>query len=93
MTLSGFRIAPRRGHLDRVKRIYGYLAKMRHAAIRVCTDEPDYSDIPDFEHDWSKTVYGELKEIKPDDAPAPLGRFVTSTHYVDATLMHDVISG
>jgi hypothetical protein len=79
--------------LDRVKRLYGYLAKMRHAAIRARTDEPDYSDIPDFEHDWSKTVYRELKEIKPDDAPEPLGRFVTSTHYVDANLMHDVISG
>ena len=56
MTLSGFRIAPRRGHLDRAKRVYGYLSKMRHAAIRVRTDEPDYSDIPDFDYDWSKTV-------------------------------------
>jgi hypothetical protein len=47
MTLSGFRVAPRRGHLDQAKRVYGYLAKMRHAAICVQTDEPDYSDIPD----------------------------------------------
>ena len=93
MTLSGFRVAPRRGHLDRAKRIYGYLAKMRHAAIRVRTDEPDYSDIPDFDYDWSKTVYGELEELKPDDAPEPLGKFVTMSHYVDANLMHDVLSG
>ena len=93
MTLSGFRVAPRRGHLDRAKRVYSYLAKMRHAAIRVRTDEPDYSDIPDFDYDWSKTVYGELVELKPEDAPEPLGKFVTMSHYVDANLMHDVVSG
>ena len=28
MTMSGFRVAPRHGHLERLKRIYGYLAKM-----------------------------------------------------------------
>jgi hypothetical protein len=88
MTLSGFCIAPRRGHLDMVKRLYGNLSKMYHAAIRVCTDEPDYSDIPDVEHDCSMTVFGEPKEIKPDDALEPVGRFVTSPHYVDANLMH-----
>ena len=80
MTLSGFRAAPRRGHLDRAKRIYGYLSKMRHGAIRVRTDEPDYSDIPDFDYDWSKTVYGEVEELKPEDALESLGRFVTMSH-------------
>jgi hypothetical protein len=93
MTLSGFRAAPRRGHLDRIKRIYGYLAKMRHAVIRIRTEEPDYSDIPDTQYDWSRSVYGELEELKPTDAPEPLGRFVTLTHYVDANLMHDVVTG
>jgi hypothetical protein len=33
----------------------------------VCTDEPDYSDILDFDYDWSKKVYGELEELKPED--------------------------
>jgi hypothetical protein len=92
MTLAGFRAAPRRGHLDRVKRIYGYLAKMRHASLRIRTDEPDYSDIPDFEFDWSKSVYGESNKIIPTDSPEPLGNVVTLTHYVDANLMHDVMT-
>lgn len=35
MSLSSFKAAPRRGHLDRIKRIYGYLAKMKHAVIRI----------------------------------------------------------
>jgi hypothetical protein len=93
MTLSGFRVAPRRGHLERVKRVYGYLSKMRHAAIRIRTGEPDYSDLPDPQYDWSRTVYGTLEEDKPRDAPEPLGQYVTLTHYVDANLMHDVTTG
>ena len=31
--------------------------------------------------------------MKPTDAPEPLGRRVTLTHYVDANLMHDVVTG
>ena len=34
MSLSGFRTAPCLGHLERAKRVYGYLAKMKHAVIR-----------------------------------------------------------
>jgi hypothetical protein len=93
MTMSGFRVAPRQGHLDRVKRIYGYLSKMRHAVIRIRTEEPDYSDLPDMKYDWSRSVYGELSEVLPTDAPPPLGRYVTLTHYVDANLMHDIVTG
>jgi hypothetical protein len=47
MTMSGFRVAPRTGHLERLKRIYRYLSKIRHLAIRVRTDEPDYCDLPE----------------------------------------------
>jgi hypothetical protein len=46
MTMSGFRIAPRVGHLNRLKWIYGFLLKMKHASIRVRTEEPDFSDLP-----------------------------------------------
>jgi hypothetical protein len=38
-------------------------------------------------------VYGEISELIPQDAPDPLGKMVTLTHYVDASLMHDTISG
>jgi hypothetical protein len=93
MTMSGFRAAPRQGHLDRVKRICGYLSKMRNAVIRIRAGEPDYSDLPDIQYDWSRSVYGELTEVLPTDAPPPLGNHVTLTHYVDANLMHDVTTG
>jgi hypothetical protein len=58
MTLSGFCTAPRIGHLDRAKCVYGYLL-----------------------------------EVELTDAPEPLGKYVTLTHYVDANLFHDIITG
>ena len=66
MTLSSFRVAPRRGHLERIKRIFGYLAKMRHGTVRFRTGVPDYSSIPLEEHDWERSVYGDVKELLPD---------------------------
>jgi hypothetical protein len=94
MTMSSFRSAPRRGHLDRTKRICGYLAKMKHSAIRIRTEEPDYSDVPEINYDWQYSVYGkDSKEQVPQDSPKPLGAPVTLTHFVDANLMHDVSTG
>ena len=43
--------------------------------------------------DWSNTVYGEHSEELPDDAPAPLWKTVVLTHFYDANLMHDILSG
>ena len=34
MTMSRFRAAPRKGHLDRLKRIYGYVKKMNDVPIK-----------------------------------------------------------
>jgi hypothetical protein len=44
---------------------------------------------PDFDYDWSKIVYRDLKKMKSEDAPLPFDKFVTMLHYVDANLMHD----
>jgi hypothetical protein len=93
MTMSGFWVAPIQGHLQRLMIIYRYISKMRHATIRVCTEEPDYSDVSDLNHDWSRSVYGEITEILPRDSPEPLGKCVTLTHFVDANLMHDIMTG
>jgi Reverse transcriptase (RNA-dependent DNA polymerase) len=65
ISLSSFRAAPRVGHLERLNRIYGFLSNMSHAVLRICTEEPDYSDLPDLEHDWSRSVYGEITEVIP----------------------------
>ena len=66
----------------------GYLSKFRFAELCVLTDEPDFSDIEVAEYDWSKSVYGNVSEAVPKDAPEPLGKPVTMTHYQDANLYH-----
>ena len=93
MTLSRFHAAPRQGHLNRAKRIYGYLFNLSDGAIRFRIGELDFSSIPSQDFDWSRTVYSDAKEYIPHDCPEPLGRYVTTTHYVDANLMHDMITG
>jgi hypothetical protein len=93
MTLSRFRAMPRQGHLDRVKRIYGYLSKMRHGTIRIRTDAPDYSAIPVKMYDWEYSCYADAVEEIPFDAPKPKGKSVTTTSFFDANLYHDLISG
>jgi len=47
MTMSGFRVAPRKGHMEHVWCIVSYLVKMKHTTIRFCTEEPDFSALSD----------------------------------------------
>ena len=55
MTLSSFHIAPRIGHLSRMKRIYGYLSNFKHASICIRTDMPDFSGHVVMDQDWVNT--------------------------------------
>ena len=93
MTMSRFRVAPRQGHLDRLKRMCGYLRQSSNGAIRYRTEAPDYSGLPSQEFDWSRSIYGNVKEEIPGNIPEPLGEEVVSTSYVDANLYHDKLTG
>ena len=92
-TMSSFRAAPRQGHLDRVKRIIGFVSKFREGATRFRTEEPDFSQIEPEPYNWIHSIYGEAEEIIPDDAPEPLGKPVLQTSYVDANLAHNFVNG
>ena len=93
MTMSSFRAAPREGHLLRLRRICGYLYRMKNGFIRVRTEEPDYSDLPHHEYDWTRSVYGDVRERKPEGAPPPKGKRVVTTTFKDANLYHDLTTG
>ena len=71
MTMSRFRQQPRIGHLERLKKIVGYLANLPHGALRFRLHEPDYSNLPHKEYDWQRTVYRGAKEEIPHDIPEP----------------------
>ena len=57
-TMSRFRAAPRHAHMDRLKRIYSYAIRTKDYAIRLRTEQPDYSFLPDQDFDWTYSVYG-----------------------------------
>jgi hypothetical protein len=52
MTMSRFRLAPRQGHLDRLKQMYGYLKKFSSADIQVQVLLPDLESLPYQDFDW-----------------------------------------
>ena len=54
---------------------------------------PDYSELPEQDHDWMYTVYGKVKELLPTDIPKPLGKAIVTTTYKDANLLHDMQTG
>ena len=66
MTMSGFRSAPRKGHLERLKRIYGYLYKFRDSRIRFHVYQPDLSHIVLPRQNW-ESVYGDIQKDLPTD--------------------------
>jgi hypothetical protein len=51
--MGSFRTAPRQGHLSRLRRMVGYVCRMKDAAIRYRVNEPDYSDLPGVSQDWA----------------------------------------
>ena len=66
--------------------------KTKHIAIRYRTKEPDYSHIPKQEYEWTRTVYGNVKEGIPKDIPKPLEKRVITTIFLDADLLHDIVT-
>jgi hypothetical protein len=88
-----FHTAPRHMHLARLQRIYGYLRKFHSASIRVSTSKPDLSTYQDIDHDWAYSMYSDVEELIPVDIPEPIGETVVLSHYTDADLYHDLITG
>ena len=65
---------------------------MRHAVIRIRTEEPDIPETSSMKYDWEHIYKGAQFQL-PDDAPPIRGRRVIITSYVDANLYHDFITG
>ena len=93
MTMSRIRQQPRIGHLERLKKIIGYLANFPHGSLRFRLHKLDYSNLPHREYDWQRTVYVGAKEEIPHDIPEPKPKHVTTTTYVNANLHHDQVTG
>ena len=96
MSLGCFRAVPREGHMERLKRVIGYVQKRLHCAIRFWTGIPTYKeqfgDDP-VRHDWMETACGSPQEEVNSNAPLPKGKLVRLSSFFNANLMHDVAAG
>ena len=93
VTVSLFRVEPTEGHMERLKRMHGYLLRFKCAVIRIRPEEPGMSDVPERVCDWEESVHGRASEVLPEDAPEPLGKFVVTISYHNANLYHNVLTG
>lgn len=84
---------PRTSNLTRVKRICGYLYKTKKAAIEIRTSITNYYNVQKDKHDWSYSVYFDAAEEILNNIPCPRGDVVILSHYVDANLLHDLMTG
>ena len=92
VTMARFRPAPRQGHLKRLKRVYCFLRNYKKTAIKFNTEMPDYSNYKVEKKNWGH-IYHPCQEEIPEDMPKPRGKPVMTTTFVDANLLHDVITG
>ncbi len=92
MTMGGYRAQPRIGHMNRLKRIFGFLKQYKSCSIKFRTEEPDYSKYKTEDRNWDY-VYGDIQEEIPNNMPNPKGKRVILTMFADANLYHDRITG
>jgi hypothetical protein len=94
MTMLQFRVAPRKGHLELLGNVFGYLQKYPDGAIRFHTDTPAHEDrFTPSSVLWERSVYGEPFEEIPEDALVPKGKPVRQTGFFDANLEHCKVTG
>jgi hypothetical protein len=92
MTMSRFRTQPRKGHLERLVKIFGYLNYYKSCSIKFRTESPDYSRFKEETFDWSY-IYGDVHEELPSDMPEPKGKPVVISVFHDANLYHCHVTG
>jgi hypothetical protein len=90
--MSRFNMAPREGHLEAMKRVFGYLKKFPKGKIVIDSSYRDNSKFISKDHDGWKEFYPDASEQMPDGMPVPFGKKVRITCYVDADHAHDTVT-
>ena len=90
--LSRFNMVPRDGHLQAMKRVFGYLKKYNKGRLIVDAHFPDHSQYKTQDFDNWKEFYPDAEEDIPSPMPTPRGRPCRLTCYVDADHAHDVVT-
>ena len=100
--MSSHLALPRRGHLDALFHMFGYLKGHHNSEMVFDPSEPDV-DLEDFKReDWSLSIYGDVKEevppvvafeeSGPGDMPEPRGQGFRMVVYVDCDLGGELVT-
>jgi hypothetical protein len=91
MSLARYANMPREGHLQRVKRLFGYLKN--HAKTRIAFDasDPNLEGLVFRKDDWTEH-YPDAEEDIPKDAPEPLTRPIQTSIFLDADHAHNLVT-
>ncbi len=95
-SLSRFTAAPRKGHLDRVLRVFGYLKKRSNRRIMVDSDNPVFTgEVEMLDHDYSEEFmeqYPDAHEEIDAKLPEALVDEMAITVFVDSDHAHDKVT-
>ena len=89
--MSAFNAAPRQGHLDAVYHIFAYLDKSGPRCLFFDPTPPIYDCEFNEEGDWQE-FYDIEEEPTPSDMPAPRGKSVSITCWVDASHASNLVT-
>ena len=90
-TMARFAAAPREGHFNRMLRVFGYLKRYPKYGIGIDTNEISLPTSEESNVKWDEQYPGAMEEL-PGDMPAPKGKAVNITVYVDADHAHDQVT-
>ena len=90
-TLARYSLAPREGHLNAMKRIFGYLRVYPKGELMINTTPFDHPKPKNTDGIWEE-YYPDAEEELPPDQPAPLPTKAQITIYVDADHAHDTVT-
>ena len=83
-TYARYNSVPREGHLNGLKRVYGYLRAYAKRDIVFNTDIPDFSEYKIEEFEWAR-LYKNTSEELPWNMPTPKGNSVKMSGFFDAS--------
>jgi hypothetical protein len=81
--LSTYIFFPREGHLEAVFHVFAYLGLHHNARVVFDPTYPDVCMGTFIKTDW-KSMYGDVKDMIPSDAPVPRGNDVDLRLFVDS---------
>ena len=82
---------PRRGHLEQLHHIFGYLKMNPKRKLFFDPQHPNIDERAFKEHDWYE-FYRDAKERLPSDSPKPHGNMVLTHCFVDSNHVGDKVT-